>query len=262
MEEEKAAIRIQRFIRNYWFLHIFEKGIQNIIKKYKSNLNRSETKTKSITSYELAFGFTEESRNGSKIFSQVLGDIIPQIYNLSFHYNNVKTTSSQSENYIGGCDGFNSNTLFECKNKHNTTKASQAFNETKEKLEYAIQNNKNFILLCLVDRGEGDNDKPLHQFTALKNISTVQDYDKNKHKYLSGLKIFNYFFPYAGDRIQNCIFNSLQENSLVKKNQVIADKILKKELIESMISDVKEINKDRFNKKDVIQYLTNKMKNL
>jgi len=37
---------------------------------------------------------------------------------------------------------------------------------------------------------------------------------------------------------------------------------LKKELIESMISDVKEINKDRFNKKDVIQFLNNKMKNL
>lgn len=249
--EEKISY-IQRYYREYRLRRFVEPEIKKIIKKNKIDLNRSAPKTTIISEYEEEFGFTEDTRGGANNFSQTLGDIIPKIYGISLLYQNVLTQSSESPNYIGGCDGKNKDTLFECKNRYNTMKASQALSETQKKLEYAIENDKKFILLCLVDKHNGNNNLPLHKFNSLKKIENVDKYESENHRYLSGVKVWDYLFPYQGEQIKSLILKNLKEVSEIDKNKNkqnydkfyelknIFQKLSKKEIMEYLDDKIKE----------------------
>jgi len=200
MNDNKASIIITNFFRNV-LLKNQEKKIKKIFNKYKSKFY--ENSRELLTDYEKAFGFTNENRTGNRKFSQILGKIMEEIYNISYRFTKL------NEGDESGCDGKNDNTFFESKLKYNTMKGSEAYSEISKKLLYSIKNNKNFYLFCLTDRGNGNNIKSLHYFNSLKRIENIEGYNRERHLYLSGNKIFEFLFPTYNILIKTIILNNI-----------------------------------------------------
>ena len=155
--------------------------------KYKTKFV-SPPKQQRLTEYEKALGFTENTRIGSKQFSNHFGYFMEDIYNLSPKFSKFQNCD------ISGCDGQNMNEYFECKNRHDTMKQSQAYNEIGQKLEYAIKENMEFRLLILVDNKSLNRDIPLHTGHGLQKLKSISGYDEKKHRWISGDKIYAYLF--------------------------------------------------------------------
>lgn len=180
------------------YIRIFE-----IFKLYKNKFKQG-TKTKRITEYEIAIGFTEDTRVGSKTFNMQFGYFMENIYDVSLYFTKFKQDGNN-----GGNDGVSNIAYFEAKNRHDTMKQSQAISEITPKLKEAIKKNKNFILFILIDKNFIDRDIPLHKGNSLNNISCVDGYDMNKHRWISGINVYKYLFPNNFIEIKNYILHLL-----------------------------------------------------
>lgn len=181
--------------------------MEEIIKKldelyfenYKEKFNKKPNE-KRLTIYEKAFGFTEETRIGSKQFCCYLGYFMEDVYNLSSKFNKIN-----KENF----DGYNDECYFECKNRHDTMKQSMALREIKPKLKKAILENKNFFLLILVDKNNNSRNIPIDKGYGLSKIKNLRGYNKDKHRWISGDEIFKYLFDENAIEIKEKILNLL-----------------------------------------------------
>ena len=90
--------------------------IDKIFNKYKRKFTKLPRKLR-LTDYEKAIGFTEETRLGSKQFSNQLGYFMEEIYNISSKFSKITLKSSTSK---GSNDGENEGEFFECKNRYET----------------------------------------------------------------------------------------------------------------------------------------------
>lgn len=187
MNKNNAA----KLIQNWWRSRTLEQQLKEITKCFnrrKGDFLR-EPNNDRLTEYEKAAGFTVETRGGSKKFSMQLGYFMEDVYNSSKLFSKLKQDGKN-----GSCDGISSTTLFEAKNRHDTMKQSQAYNEIKPKLEHAILQNKSFILLVLVDVKNSSQIKPLHEGNGLGKIREIEGYDNTKHLWISGDEIYKYLF--------------------------------------------------------------------
>lgn len=163
--------------------------IDEIFKKYEKKF-LDKPKESRLTEYEKALGFTETTRLGSKQFANHFGYFMEEIYDLSYKFNKIRIGNKQK----GGNDGENDKEYFECKNRYDTMKQSQAYNEIKPKLEQAIKENKEFKLLVLTDKNFNSKSIPLHNGFGLKEIQKIEGYNENKHRWISGDEIYKYLF--------------------------------------------------------------------
>jgi hypothetical protein len=181
---EKAAKTIQYLYKNRQLNKIY-KGIFEIYKKYKLKLFKKSNSI--MTIWEQSAGYTEGS--SLKNFQQYWGDFMVEIYDISPNYQNLST-----DGLNGSCDGISENCLYEAKSKFNTMKGSMAYEEIKKKLEYAIQVDKDFKLLILVDKNNKSRKIPLHEGQSLKKIKDIEGYDENRHLWISQNEVFNHLF--------------------------------------------------------------------
>ena len=176
------------------------RGIFKIYIMYHPKLFKKPNNT--MTIWEKSAGYTEGS--SLKNFQQYWGDFMEEIYDISSDYQNLPTNGLN-----GGCDGLSSTCLYEAKSKFNTMKGSQAYNEIKKKLEYAIQVDKDFKLLILVDKDK-PRKMPLHKGQALSKIKEIQGYDENRHLWVSSNEIFKHLFKSNSNKIENYITDLLR----------------------------------------------------
>lgn len=162
--------------------------MDRVFDKYRSQFIK-QSKNKRLTEYESAFGFNESSRVGAKQFSIRLGHMMEDIYNCSDNYIKIRPRK-----LMGGCDGYNDTTLFEVKNRHDTMKGSNAYNEILPKLQFAIAQNKDFKLMILIDKKNITRDCPIHEISCLKRLQYVDGYDPSRHRWVSGDNIFKLLF--------------------------------------------------------------------
>lgn len=172
-------------------------------KKYKEKFKKNP-KTKRISIYEESAGFNEQTRLGAKQFSNQLGYFMEDIYNLSNKFNKLKLGEH------AGNDGENNEEYFECKNRFDTMKQSQAYNEIKPKLEHAIKMNKGFKLLILIDKKD-DRQIGLHMGEGLKKVKEIEGYDEKRHQWISGDNIYKYLFGDEDNTVKNYILELLNE---------------------------------------------------
>lgn len=106
-----------------------ESLIQEIVNKYSEKI--LFPKKTCITEYEKAFGIDEKTKRFSRNFSNHLGKIFQEVFNLSKYYEKLSC-----DGYFGGADGIikDENTLIEVKCSYNTMKASTANHEIGRKL--------------------------------------------------------------------------------------------------------------------------------
>jgi len=177
-----------------------------IYKKYYPKLF-AKPKGKRLTRWEESAGYTETSRVGAKCFQNQFGYFIEEVFDTSDKYNNLSVNGAK-----GGNDGESENCLFEVKSRFDTMKGSQAFDEIKKKLEYAIKVNKDFKLLVLVDK---DNPRmmPLHKGQGLNKIKGIEGYDESKHLWISSDEIFKYLFKSNSDKVINYISDLLKHTN-------------------------------------------------
>ena len=175
-------------------------NINIIFSNYKNKFLKLPKEIR-LTEYEKAIGFTEITRIGSKQFANQFGYFMEDIYNLSPKFKKIKNKCSN--------DSENKFEYFECKNRYNTMKQSLVIKEIQPKLELAIKENKNFKLLILIDKKFISRDIPLHEGFGLKKIKFISGYDSNKHKWISGDKIYEYLFDDYNYKIKNTILNLL-----------------------------------------------------
>ena len=175
-----------------------------IYKKYYPKLFGSP-KSKRLTIWEEAAGYTESSRLRS--FQNQIGYFIEEVFDTSSKYNNLPVNGAK-----GGNDGDSEDCLFEVKSRFNTMKGSQAYDEIKTKLEYAIKVNKDFKLLVLVDKGN-PRKIPLHKGQALNKIKGIDGYDESKHLWVSSDEIFKYLFQSNSDKIVSYILDLLKHTN-------------------------------------------------
>jgi len=199
-KKDNSARIIQKEYRKYKLKRVC-KAIFHIYKKYKPKLFKKSNSI--MTIWEQSAGYTEGS--SLKNFQQHWGDFIEKIYNISFLYLNLPT-----DGLNGGCDGISDKCLYEAKSKFNTMKGSMAYEEIKPKLEYAIQNNKDFKLLILVDKNNKSRKIPLHEGQALKKIKEIEGYDKNRHLWISQFEIFKHLFHSNSNEIEKYIITLLK----------------------------------------------------
>ena len=202
---EKSAITIQQFYKNKQWYKISRK-IFKIYVEWYSKLFKIQIVD--ITIFEAAAGFSEGSylRN----FQQHFGKFMEKIYDVSPYYKDLPQNG-----LLGGNDGNSDihNCLYEVKNKYCTMKGSQAYNEIKDKLEYAIQNNKKFILLICNDKNNLSRKIPLHKGQSLSRINTVEGYDPTKHLWFSGDKVYEHLFKSSGLDVKNYILALLKHKN-------------------------------------------------
>lgn len=165
IQKEKSIINKDKD----YYTEIVIDEICKIFEKYKPKFYEIPKESR-LTEYEKAFGFTEISRIGAKQFANQFGYFMEDIYNLSIKFNKIKIGSKEK----GGNDGENETEYFECKNRHDTMKQSQALSEIKPKLELAIKENKNFKLLILIDNKFMSRSIPLHKGNGLKNLQNIE----------------------------------------------------------------------------------------
>jgi hypothetical protein len=168
-----------------------------------------ENKEKRLTPYEKALGYTEHSRMGSRKFCNAFGNFIEEILDISPLF-----TRKSKNGDFGGCDGYNEETYFEVKSRHDTMKQSMAYPEIKPKLEYAISKGKKFNLLVLTDKCDNDRNIPLHSGGGLTNIKDVDGYDANNHRWISGSNIYELIFGENGTKIKKYILGKLETNKI------------------------------------------------
>ena len=188
---------------------ILRKQYQQIFKsfkKYHPNFNKSISNR--ITEYEAAIGFTEATRVGSRQFNIKFGEFMEDVYDTSVLFTKLPQTGAK-----GGNDGESSTTMYECKSRHDTMKGSTAVKEISTKLDYAIQVDKDFILLILTDRNNISRDIPLHKGCSLKKITTVDGYDPEKHRWISGDNVYIHLFGSNANKIKKFIIDLLYQTS-------------------------------------------------
>ena len=199
LSKEESVKIMQNQFKNSKYKKIC-KDIFHIYKKYHPKLFKKSNSI--MTIWEQSAGYTEGS--SLKNFQQYWGDFMEQIYDISPNYQKLPT-----DGLNGGCDGISSTCLYEAKSKFNTMKGSQAFNEIKKKLEYAIQVDKEFKLLVLVDINK-PRKIPLHEGQALKKIKDIEGYDENKHLWVSSDEVFKHLFQSNSNKIKNYIEDLLK----------------------------------------------------
>jgi hypothetical protein len=218
-------------------------SVCEIIEKYANELFAPNKP--GLTPYEKAAGFTESNRGGAKSFGNKMGKpVLEEIWGCSDLFTRFESGNSVGS---GGCDGHNDSTYFESKSRANTMKASEAVSEIRPKLQHAISEDKDFVLLVLVDIRfkktklvdlcenhelsiEGNVDDlyarlteisdphrsrkiPLHEGKALREIQTTVGYDPERHLWISGLEAFRYLFPnIPPTEVMNIITCSISDN--------------------------------------------------
>lgn len=146
-------------------------------------------------------GFNKANCEGSRKFNQQIGYFFENVLDTSLFYNKIER---------GICDGKNKDYYFECKNRYNTMKQSEASSEINKKLNYAVENNKLFILLIINDKNAQSRNIPLHKGYGMKGVYNNPHYNKDKHKWISGDEIFKLFFPRYWKEIDNYILRLLK----------------------------------------------------
>ena len=181
--DERRIIIIQRHFKNKQ-LNKIRKDIFKIYNEFNEKL--FAVQNNDFTIYEEAAGFFEGSllRN----FQQNFGYLMERIYHTSPYYVNLPQNGE-----LGGNDGISNihNCLYEAKNKYNTMKGSQSYNEIKSKLECAIQNNKKFILLICNDKKKLSRKIPLHQHQGLSEIVNLFSLKSLKYLFISSIEFNN-----------------------------------------------------------------------
>lgn len=195
----KIKINIKKHILRRQYKEIYNKFI-----KYKSKLNK-KIKNERITEYEIAFGFTNTTRSGSKIFNQNFGNLFQEICNSSYIFQYI--TQYEDNNSF---DGVNNEINYELKSRHDTMKQSEAYSEIKPKLELSIQDNKKFYLLILVDNKNESRNIPLHNGCGLKKLLNIDNYNEDNHRWISGDELYKLLFPNTYKEIKQFILDMLR----------------------------------------------------
>lgn len=161
--------------------------INKIFNKYKDKFKKQEYKSKRLTEYEEAFGFNEESRKGSKPFSNTLGYFMEEIWLIS-----PCIKMERCKNI--GIDACSDMSNFQFKNRYDTMKGSQAYSEISKMVINSIKKDVNFYLVILVDKDNNSRNIPLHLFYGLSKIKKIKGYHEDKHRMISGKYAYKYFF--------------------------------------------------------------------
>lgn len=173
--------------------------MEKLFEKYRGLFFEDKCKSNRLTEYEKAFGFNDKSRNGSKPFNNVLGRFMEDVWCLS----GCKKCSE------GGLDAVSETCCYQFKSRHDTMKQSLAFKEIEPMLQIAIETNKEFRLIILIDKNNENRDIPLHEGFGLKKILNVEGYDETKHRWVSGDEAYKHFFLEEGKKIKTCILDYL-----------------------------------------------------
>ena len=198
----QATIFVQNVFRKKQCKKI-RKAIFHIYRKYYPKLFAKPTGDR-LTKWEKAGGYTEESRIGAKNFQNHFGYFLEEVLDTSNNYTNLSINGDK-----GGNDGESLNCLYEVKSRFDTMKGSQALNEIKKKLEYAIQVDKDFKLFVLVDKDKSRK-MPLHKGQALSKIKEIEGYDEKRHLWVSDHEIFKHLFHSNSEKIENYIEDLLK----------------------------------------------------
>lgn len=175
--------------------------ISTIFSKYRTEFMDNKIKKNDITKYEAAAGFTLATRLGSRPFCQLFGRFMEDVYNVSKLFTRCS---------IGGCDGRNDDSYFECKSKYNTMKQGQALSEIQGKMAIAIRENRRFYLLILTDENDKSRNIPLHKGKGLTGLQFLPGYDPEMHRWISGTEIYNLLFPHYAQEVENHIIQLLR----------------------------------------------------
>ena len=185
--------------------------IDKIFNKYKRNFLKLPRQAR-LTEYEKAIGFTEETRVGSKQFSNQLGYFMEDIYNISSKFNKISKNFTRSK---GSNDGENEGEFFECKNRYDTMKGSMAYTEIKTRLDKSISENRDFKLLILWDLDSKNRSIPLHEGVGLKLIKNIPNYNPEKHRWISGDRIYQYLFDKEWKTVRDYILYLLSTIKII-----------------------------------------------
>lgn len=153
-----------------------------------------------MTKYEKAYGFNENNLQGARKFNQNMGHFFETIFDTSLYFNRM---------ILNICDGYNKEYCFECKNRYNTMKQSEAATEISKKIYFSINNNKKFILFIVNDIKGASRNIPLHEGYGMKKIQSIEKYKEKDYRWISGDEIFKYLFPHNWKEINNFILGLL-----------------------------------------------------
>jgi hypothetical protein len=199
--ENNAALRIQKWYR-LSLLRIQLQQIFHVFKQYKDKfVAHPNTET---TEYEDAIGFTKSRLSG---FNQTFARFMEHIYNVSAVF-----TKASPKGGFGGSDGHNNRRYYECKNRYNTMKQSQACREIARKLDFRVGDpieSKEFYLLILSDRNNTSRNIPLHRGNGLSGLLTHPGYDETHCRWLSGDCVYDHLFPTYGSTIKTFVLDLL-----------------------------------------------------
>lgn len=148
--------------------------------KYRKKFSDNKLKESVPSIYEEAVGFNITTRVGSKAFCNVFGDFFQNFCAISDHYKRSKVL----------VDGESVDSLYECKSRFNTMKASEAAAEIRPKLRRAIESEKYFYLLVLTDKDRISRNIPLHQAPGLNSLRDIEGYDESLHRWVSGDEVW------------------------------------------------------------------------
>jgi hypothetical protein len=171
--------------------------IYKIFIAYKDRFRSQEYKTIRLTEYEKAFGFNEDSRKGSKPFGNTLGYFMEEIWLIS-----PKKIRKCNE---CGLDGISKKACFQFKNRYDTMKANTAYDEILPMIKRAIDTDKEFYLVVLVDEKNISRNIPLHKSRGLSKMYNLPGYNPDKHRMISDKYAYKYFFGEYADKAKKYI---------------------------------------------------------
>lgn len=180
--EQESIIKIQKWYENIICKRI-RHNILDLVYAYERKL-KDKVALNRFSEYEKAFGFTQVSRSGARVFSQHFGSLMERILCCGFNHTLVNNVID-----IQSADRF-----YEIKSRHDTVKQSQMFSEIRDKIIHSGKHNKTFALLIVIDKNNMNRIMPLHQYTALRRLVDVPEYDQNKHIWISGEEVYNTVF--------------------------------------------------------------------
>ena len=172
------------------------KNIKEVFDKYKRNFLKRDFKKNEITIYEKSFGFSEETRKGSRPFCNVFGKFMEEIWLSSGVCIKTKKSSFDAESDTH---------YYQFKTKYNTMNQGSAFSSIQPMIERSIKDNKKFFIVILVDSKERSRNIG-HGLTKLKHIT---GYDPEKFRWISDELAYEHFFGNKGKIVKKIICNFL-----------------------------------------------------
>lgn len=179
--------------------------IKIVFEKYRSKFKAKEPKNSQLTEYEEWAGFTPITATGNRTFCNALG---------RFHEEMLRCAPGIKKFPGKEIDLYSSDAYYQVKSKFNTMTGGLAFRNIASQLKRAIKRKKKFYLLIMSDKDRNSRDMELAKFSGLSNLTSIEGYDPDIHRVITGYNVYCNFFGENADKVLSLLellFSSLKQ---------------------------------------------------